>query len=120
MLAFILDDMTDSDKEYVQDICIAKMYYAYEIKNSVASERYSPCERIRGGFIGGLFGNSIARIDADIRRNLLRHNSTQGRSEQQLTINSMGKLDHQSIHWSKTEKLAHMYRVDNRPRVQPK
>ena len=69
MLAYILIHATDHGKEYVQDIVIANMYYAYEIRNIVASEQYSPCERIRNRHTDALFEHSITRIDANICQN---------------------------------------------------
>ena len=38
MLAYILDHVTDSNKEYIQGLFIANMYYAYEIRNAVATK----------------------------------------------------------------------------------
>ena len=35
MLTYILDYATNPDKEYVQDMLIANMYYAYEIRQHV-------------------------------------------------------------------------------------
>lgn len=69
MLAYILEYVTDPNKEYVQDIFIANMCYAYEIRNFVASKRYSPCERIRNRHTDALFEHSITRIDANICQN---------------------------------------------------
>mmetsp|Transcript_33295 Transcript_33295/g.37223 ORF Transcript_33295/g.37223 Transcript_33295/m.37223 type:complete len:110 (-) Transcript_33295:509-838(-) len=96
MLAYILDDVTDPDKEYLQDTFIASMYYAHEIRNIVAAEQYSSCERIRNRYIGALFENTIACVDDDVRGIHHPQDTTQGRSKQQLITNSMGKLDHQS------------------------
>ena len=59
MLAYIIDYVTDPNKEYVQDIVIANMYYTYEIRDIVAFNRYSPCVRIRNRHTGTLFEHSI-------------------------------------------------------------
>ena len=113
MLACILDIVMDPDNQYVQDILIANMYYASEIRQHVASERYCQGEDIRNRYKGALFEHSIARIDALIRRN--HQDTTQGRNEQ-LVINSMGKLDHQSHtsrldqHTSRLEYFEHFER----------
>ena len=69
------------------------MYYASEIRQHVASERYCQGEDIRNRYKGALFEHSIARIDAMIRQN---HQVTTQRRNKQLAINSMEKLDHQS------------------------
>ena len=93
MLTYILGYMTDLDKEYVQDILIANMYYASEIRQQVASKRYCQGKDIRNRHKGALFENSIARIDAIICRN--HQDTSQGRNKQ-LAINSIRKLDYQS------------------------
>ena len=91
MLAYILDSATDSDHKYAQDILIANMYYASEIRLQVEREQHCHNKDIQNQYKGALFENNIACIDAIIRRN----DTTQGRSEQ-LVINTMGRLDHQS------------------------
>ena len=60
MLAYILEYVIDPNKEYVQDIFIANICYAYEIRHIVASKLYSPCERVRNRV------HSVACIDANI------------------------------------------------------
>mmetsp|Transcript_30728 Transcript_30728/g.34399 ORF Transcript_30728/g.34399 Transcript_30728/m.34399 type:complete len:939 (-) Transcript_30728:336-3152(-) len=115
MIAYILDSATDSDHKYAQDILIANMYYASEIRRQVEIEQHCNSEDVRNQYKGALFEHTIARIDAIIRRNH-HHDTTQGRNEQ-LAINSMGKLDHQSHttrlvqHTSRLETLERQLRT---------
>ena len=93
MLAYILDYATDPNHKYVQDILKVNIYYAFEIRLQVASKRHRQGEDVQNRHKGALFENSIARIDAIICQN--HQDTTQGRKEQ-LDINSLGRLDHQS------------------------
>ena len=66
MLVYIRDSATDPDHKYEQDILIANMYYAAEIRVHVASEQHCHDEDVRNQYKGALFENNIACIDAII------------------------------------------------------
>ena len=79
MLAYILDYVTDADKEYVQDILIANMYYVSENRQHVASKQYCQGDDVRNRHKGAQFENNIVCIDAIICQN--HQDTTQGRNE---------------------------------------
>ena len=94
MLAYIHDSATDPDHKYDQDILIANMYYASEIRQQVELEQHCHSEDAQNQYKGAPFENNITCIDAIICRDH-HHNSTQEPSKQ-LAINTIGRIDHQS------------------------
>ena len=114
MLAYILDYATNPAHKYVQDILIANMYYASEIRLQVASERHSQSEHVQNQY-KGLFEYNIDRIDTIICRN---YHATTPERDKQLGINSIARLDHQSHtsrlnqHTSRLETLERQVRCD--------
>ena len=125
MLAYILNEEKDHNNVHVQDIFIANLRQADEVRNVVNVERYSPNIDIKNRYNGPNFHNTVSSIVANLAssgldptadninvdtNNYYGSNNNNDRNQQR--INSMGSSSHQS-NTSRMDNLERQLRLIN-------